>query len=95
MSNIDRLSTKNSDDIFIDMDGKSWRKIRSKDYVVIGEEGTLTGTAMILTDDHGFYKYADDEHGVEDGKAEDEATAKIIFEEFLEIHMEGKIYWER
>ena len=95
MNNINRLSTKNSDGIFIDMNGKSWRKIRSKGYVVMGEDETLVSTATLLSDDHGCYKYADTERDIEGGENEDEATAKILFEEFLEIHMEGKIYWER
>jgi len=55
MNNINRLSTKNSDGIFIDMNGKSWRKIRSKGYVVMGEDETLVSTATLLSDDHGCY----------------------------------------
>ena len=82
------------DDIFIDMNGKSWRKIRSKGYVVMGEDETLVSTATLLSDDHGCYKYADVERDIEGGENEDEATAKILFEEFLEIRKEGKIYWE-
>ena len=87
MSNINKLDTKNSDDTFIDMNGKSRRKIRSKGYVVMGKDETLVSTATLLSDDHGYYKYADIERDIESGEDEDEATAKILFEEFLEIRM--------
>ena len=50
MSNINKLDTKNSDDTFIDMNGKSWRKIRSKGYVVMGKDETLVSTATLLFD---------------------------------------------
>ena len=94
MSN-NKLGTKNNDDVFIDINGKSWRKIRSKGYVVMGKDETLVSTATLLSDNHGCYKYADIERYIESGEDEDETTAQILFEEFLEIHMEGKIYWER
>lgn len=61
----------------------------------MGEDETLVSTATLLSDDHGCYKDADTERNIESGENEDEATAKILFEEFLEIYMEGKIYWAR
>ena len=42
---------------------------------------TLSSTATLLSDDHGYYKYADIERDIESGEDEDEATAKILFEE--------------
>ena len=33
--------------------------------------------------------------GIDYGEDEDENTAKILFEELMEIYWEGKIYWER
>ncbi|MCR5224705.1 MAG: hypothetical protein K6C34_01355 [Alphaproteobacteria bacterium] len=96
MNNINELSIKDSDDIFIDEDGKPWRKLSSRDYVVIGKDELLTGTATLLFSyDHNCYRYADIECDIEAGEDEDETTAKILFEEYLEIHMEGKIYWAR
>ena len=82
--------------MFIDENDKPWRKIRSKGYVVISEDETLIGTATLLfSNDYGCYKCADIERGIEAGMHEDETTAKILFEELIEIHLEGKIYWER
>ena len=79
--------------LFIDEDGKLWCKIRSKGYVVIGEDETLIGTATLLSDYHGCYKYADIERAVEASEDENKTNEKILFEEDLEIHIEGKIYW--
>lgn len=82
--------------VFIDENDKPWRKIRSKGYVVISEDETLIGTATLLfSDDSGCYKCADIERGIEAGEDEDENTAKIFFEEIMEIYWEGKIYWAR
>ena len=47
------------------------------------------------TGEHGWFKYVDVEHGIEADRHWSKRTAKIYFEENLEIHLEGKIYWAR
>ena len=90
ISNINKLEQN----IFIDEDGERWHKIRSKNYAVIGDDETLIGTATLFSSGkHGWFKYIDVDHGIEAAKHWNRATAKIFFEELLEICL-GKVYWE-
>ena len=43
---------------------------------------------------HGWFKYVDVEHGIEADKHWSKFTARIYFEELMELHL-GKIYWAR
>ena len=96
MNNINKLNAKNNDDIFVDDDGIEWKKVCSRDYVLMTDDEPLVGTATLFsTGEHGWFKYVDVEHGIEADRHWSKRTAKIYFEENLEIHLEGKIYWAR
>lgn len=71
---------------------KEWHKINSKDYVVMTDDEPLEGTVTLFsTGKHSWFKYVDVEHDIDDaGEDEDENTAKIYFEELMELHL-GKI----
>lgn len=96
MNDINKLNTKNSDDIFVDEDGIEWHKVCSRDYVVMTDDEPLEGTATLFSRNGGkWFKYVDVEHDIDAGEHWSKRTAKIYFEENLEIHLEGKIYWAR
>lgn len=87
MNNINKLDVSEN--------GKKWRKVCSRDYVVIADGETLFGTATLFTTgEHGWLKYVDVEHGIESEKHWDRITAKRLFEDHVEKHI-GKIYWAR
>ena len=86
---------KNNDDTFADENGKKWHKVHSKDYVVMTDDEPLVGTVTLFsTGKHGWFKYADVEHGIEADKHWSKFTARIYLEELIELHL-GKIYWAR
>ena len=77
--------------MFVDMDRKSLSKICSIKYLVMGKDETLSSTATLLSDNHGCYKYADVDRDIEAGEDKSESTAKMLFGELLEIHLDGQI----
>ena len=92
---MNKLNEKNSDDTFVDENEKKWQKVCSKDYVVITDDEPLVGTVTLFsTGEHGWFKYVDVEHGIEADKHWSKFTARIYFEELIELHL-GKIYWAR
>ena len=95
MNDINKLNTRNSDDTFVDENGKKGQKVCSKDYVVMTDDDPLVGTVTLFsTGEHGWFKYVDVEHGIEADKHWSKRTAKTYFEELIEIRL-GKIYWAR
>ena len=92
---MNKLCRNNSDDAFVDENGKKWHKIHSKDYVVMTDDEPLVGTVTLFsTGEHGWFRYVDVEHGIEADKHWSKFTARIYFEELIELHL-GKIYWAR
>ena len=92
---MNKLNEKNSDDTFVDENGKKWQKVCSKDYVVMTDDEPLVGTVTLFsTGEHGWFKFIDVEHEIEADKHWSKCTAKTYFEELIEIRL-GKIYWAR